>query len=74
MKVGTHLSEELKVNIGVHQRSVLSPLLFATVIDVVINKIKERTLQEILYVDDLVLIADTMAELHKNFILGKVKV
>ena len=29
VKVGTHFSEELEVNVGVHQRSVLSPLLFA---------------------------------------------
>ena len=40
VKVGTHLSEEFAVNIGVHQGSVLSPLLFAIVVDVVTNEIK----------------------------------
>ena len=44
VKVGTHLSEELGVDVGVHQGSVLSPLLFAIVIDVVTN---EGMLQEI---------------------------
>ena len=29
VKVAAHLSEEFEVNIGVHQGSVLSPLLFA---------------------------------------------
>ena len=40
MKVGPHLSEKLEVNVGVHHGSVLSPLLFDIVIDVVTNKIK----------------------------------
>ena len=52
MKIGTHFSEEFEVNIGVHHRSVLSPLLFAIVVDVATNKIKEGMLQEILYTDD----------------------
>ena len=63
VKVGTHLSEEVEVNVGVHQGSSLSPLLFASVIDVAMNEIKDDTLQEILYMDDLLLIAESMAEL-----------
>ena len=43
VKVGTHLSEEFEVNDGIHQGSVLSPLLFAIVIDDVTNEIKEGT-------------------------------
>ena len=35
-------------------------------IDVVTNELKEGTLQEILHADDLVLMAETMAELHKK--------
>ena len=48
-----HFSEELEVNVSVHQGSALSPLLLAIVIDVVMSEIKEGTLQEILYVDEL---------------------
>ena len=33
--------EEIEVNVGVHQGSVLSPLLDAIVVDVFTNKIKE---------------------------------
>ena len=66
-KVGTHLSEELEVNVDVHQGSVLSPLLFAIVVDVVTNEIKEGMLQEILCAYNIVLIAESMAELQGNF-------
>ena len=65
-KVGTHLSEWFDVNVGVHQGSALSPLLFAIVVDVATNDIKEGTLQEILYAEELVLIEETKAELHKT--------
>ena len=66
VKVGTHLSEEFEEDAGVHQGSVLSPLLFVIVVDVVTNEIKEGMLQEILYVDNIVLIAESMAELQEK--------
>ena len=69
--VGTYLSEELEVDVGEHQGSVLSPLLFVIVIDVVTSEIKVGTLQEILCANDLVLVAETMAELHEKFYAWK---
>ena len=39
-KVWTHFYEEFEVKFGVHQGSVLSSLLFAIVVDVVMNEIK----------------------------------
>ena len=62
-----HLSEELEVNVGVHQGSALSPLLFAIVVDVVTNEIMEGMLQEILCACDIVLIVRTMAEQQVKF-------
>ena len=56
----------MEVNVGVHQGKALSPLLFAIVVDVVTNKKKEGMLQEILYADDIVLIAESMAELQEK--------
>ena len=67
MKVGTHFSDEFEVNVGVHQGSVLSPLLFAIVIGVLAKEMKEGTLQEILHADNIVLIVESMAELHDKF-------
>ena len=57
VKVGTHFSEELEVNVGVHQGSVLSLLLLAIVVNVVMNEIKEGMFQVILYAGDIVLFA-----------------
>ena len=55
------------VNAGVYQGSVLSPLLFAIVVDVATNEIKEGMSKEILYADDIVLMAESMAELQEKF-------
>ena len=66
VKVGTHLSEELVLEVGVHQGSPISPLWFAIGIDVVTNEIKEGMSQEILYADDIVLIAETKVKLPKK--------
>ena len=37
VRVGSANSEEFEVKLGVHQGSVLSPLLFAIVVDVIIE-------------------------------------
>ena len=59
-RVGTKLSEAFRVKVGVHQGSVLSPLVFAIVIDVVTENAREGLMSEILYADDLALISETM--------------
>ena len=46
--VGSGTSEEFWVWVGVHQRSVLSPLIFAIVVDVVTEHAREGLLNEIL--------------------------
>ena len=67
VKVGINFSDEFEINVGVHHGSVLSPLLFAIVVIVVTNEIKEGMLQEILYADDIVLIEESMEELQETF-------
>ena len=58
--VGSEFSEEFYVAVGIHQGSVLSPLLFAIVMDVVIENAKEGLIKEVLYTDDLVLMSKKM--------------
>ena len=41
VKVGSCLPNEFSVNVGVHQRSVLSPLLFAIVVDAVAERVRD---------------------------------
>ena len=67
VKVGSEFSEEFYVVIGVHQGSVLSPWLFAIVVDVVTENTREGLMKEVLYADDLVLMSETMEGLRKGF-------
>ena len=53
--------------IGVHPGSVLSPLIFAIVVDVVTEHAREGLLNEILYADDLVLMNESLEDLRKRF-------
>ena len=49
------------MKVGVHQGSILSPLLFAMiVVDVITERTREGLMKEILYADDLVLVGDTV--------------
>ena len=50
---------------GMHQGSVLSPFLFAVVVDVVTEFATEGALSELLYADDLILMSETI-EGHRN--------
>ena len=53
--VGSGLSKELSVKVGVHQGSVLSSLLFAMVIDTVTENASKGWMKQILHADDLIL-------------------
>ena len=67
VRVGSGLSEEFWVKVGVHQGSVLSPLVFAIVLDVVTESAREGLLNEMLYADDLVLMSESLAGLREKF-------
>ena len=50
-----------------YQGSVLSPLVYATVVDVVMESVRNGLMSEILYADDLVLLIETMEGLREMF-------
>ena len=67
VRVGSGTSDEFGVRVGVHQGSVLSPLIFAIVVDVVTEHAREGLLNEILYADDLVLMSESLEDLRERF-------
>ena len=70
-RVGSEVSEEFLVQVGVHQGSVLSPVLFTIVVDVISENAREGLMNEILYADDLVLLSESTENLKEKFLKWK---
>ena len=66
VRVGLCLSEEFEVRVGVHQGSVISPLIFAIVVDAVTEQARKGILNEILYADDLMLMSENLEDLKER--------
>ena len=64
-------SKKFDVGKGVHQGLVLSPFLFSIVLNVLSEDGRKGVLYELLYADDLVLMAESMEELEAQFIRWK---
>ena len=65
------LSESFEVKVGLHQGSVLSPLLFAAVMNVVSSEARSGLPSELRYADDLVIMAPTMEQLGRRWLIGE---
>ena len=64
-------SEEFEVKVGVHQRSVLSPLLFIIVLEALSWEFRSGVPQEDFYADDLVIIAESLEECVRRLLTWK---
>ena len=67
VRVGSAYSVEFEVKVGVHQGSVLSPLFFAIVEDVITENARRGVVIELLYADDLVIMSEDMEDLKERF-------
>ena len=63
VRVGSGYSEEFGVKVGVHQGSVLSPLLFIIVLEALSREFRTGCPWELLYADDLMISSESMEEL-----------
>ena len=63
VRVGDGYSEEFGVGVGVHQGSILSPLLFIIVLEALSREFRTGCPWELLYADDLMISAESMEEL-----------
>ena len=68
VKVEFEFSEEFSVVVGVHQGSVLLPLLFSIVLNVVTENAREGLMKEVLYAEDLILMSEMMEGLKERFL------
>ena len=66
VRTDARLSESFEMKVGLHQGSVLSPLLFAAVLDVISSEARSGLPSEMLYADDLVIMAQTMEHLGRR--------
>ena len=60
LSVDWELSSSFSVKVGVHQGSALSPVLFIMVMDFLTEDVREGSLMELLYADDLVLCGESI--------------
>ena len=67
VKVEGEDSKEFTVRVGIYQGSILSPFIFAVVMDVVTEEVAKEG-HALMYADDLVLICETKEETRQRFV------
>ena len=60
-------TDEFNIDVGLHQGSALSPFLFVVVLEVVTEVCRKGTAWELLFADDLALIAESEKELQEKW-------
>ena len=61
------LSSSFSLKVGLHQRSASSPLLFIMVMDGLTEDVRDVSLMELLYADDLVLCGESLNDVMDKY-------
>ena len=69
--VNGQFSDKFNIKVGVHEGTVLSPLLFIIVMEALSREFRNGCPWELLYADDLVLTAETLEDLKKKLTIWK---
>ena len=67
IEVDSELSQEVEVNVGMHQGCIFSPFLLAVMVDVVTDLASTSVLSKLRYADDLVLMNEIIEGLGNTF-------
>ena len=73
VRVNDSYSNSLDVKVGVHQGSVLSPLLFVIVLEAISREFRVGCPWELLYADDLVAMSESLEDLKDSLATWKEK-
>ena len=71
VRVNNTIGNKFNDKVGVHQGSVLSPKLFIMVLEASSREFKSGLSWEMLYADDLVIIAESLVELGERYLTWK---
>ena len=66
MRVGSAYAKEFEAKVGVHQGSVLSPLIVCNSGEHITKNVRRGVVNELLHADDLVLMSEDMEDLKKR--------
>lgn len=59
-------TEDLKVEVGLHQESALSPFLFASVMDRLTDEVRQESPWTMFFADDIVICSESRQQLEEN--------
>ncbi|KAK2899617.1 hypothetical protein Q8A73_012746 [Channa argus] len=60
------VTEEFKVEVGLHQRSALSPFLFALVMDRLTDEVRQESPWTMMFADDIVICSESREQVEEN--------